>query len=73
MVTLQVTSKDLLLDKHDVAQMFKVSEQKINLLLRTSDFPQPFKLGNSFQATPLWRLKDLKAWIDKHYGEKSTI
>ena len=38
-----------------------------------SDFPQPFKLGNSFQATPLWRLKDLKAWIDKHYGEKSTI
>lgn len=71
MVTLQVTSKDLLLDKHDVAQMFKISEQKINVLLRTSDFPQPFKLGNSFQATPLWRLEDLKAWIDKHYGEKS--
>ncbi len=67
MVTLQVTAKDLLLDKHDVAQMFKVSEQKINSLMKTTDFPQPFKLGNSFQATPLWRLEDLKNWIDAQY------
>lgn len=50
MVTLQVTSKDLLLDKHDVAQMFKVSEQKINLLLRTSDFSTAIQAWQQFPS-----------------------
>lgn len=71
MVTLQISAKELLLDKHDVAQMLRCTEQTITNLLREKDkkFPAPFKLSN-YKSTPLWRLEDVKNWIDKHYAEQ---
>jgi len=65
-ITLQVSAKDLLLDRHDVAQMLRCSEQTVVNLMKDNHFPNPFKLSN-YKSTALWRLEDIKAWIDSHY------
>ena len=67
MLTLQINAKDLLLDKHDVAEIFKVSEMTIDRLIKDSDFPKPFRLKNNQTATPFWRIEDVKSWIDSQY------
>ena len=72
MVTLQIAPQALLLDRHAVAELFKCSEDTIKNLVRdsTSGFPQPFKMGN-YKSTPLWRIEDLKKWIDERYKEQN--
>lgn len=66
-IILQIPASDMLLDKHAVASMFKCAESTIETMLRDkgSKFPEPFRLG--IRSEPLWRIEDLKRWIDAHY------
>ncbi len=65
MINLQIHPKELLLDRHDTAEMLRVSEDTIRKMEKDGDFPAPFKLGDKFRSKALWKLEDIMQWIDK--------
>ncbi len=65
MADLEIRATDLVLSKKELSAMLKCSLPTLQRLMTQKDFPKPFRLVDSISSSSLWRLEDIREWIDK--------
>ncbi len=67
-VAIHLSTEAMLLDRHDVARMLHVAESTVRTLEK-GGFPRPIRITTGSSSTALWRIEDVKRWIDEKYEE----
>lgn len=67
---LQVGVESMLLDKYQLGKLLHITEATVRKMAGSDPtFPKSIRLHGSSSAPALWRLEDVKRWLDGKFEE----